>query len=135
MESNGINHFVPVIKRNSAYELVESNVQQMLGLANKKKNKQTVCHINLTAVDDDDNDICKDAVGENSEFEDMKFINKVNACNKQVIEISDSDNEGIHWDHIESNIEVSESSDVDEEISCDGTEGHKEVYNSSDVDN
>ena len=65
----------------------------------------------------------------------MKFINKVNACNKQVIEISDSDNEGIHWDNTESNIEVSESSDVDEEVSCDGTEGHKEVYDSSDVDN
>ena len=50
MESNGFNHFVPVVKRSSAYELVESNVQQMLGLANKKKNKQTVCHIDLTAV-------------------------------------------------------------------------------------
>ena len=65
----------------------------------------------------------------------MKFINKMNACNKQVIDISHSDNEGIHCDYIKSNIEVSESSDVDEEISCDGTEGHKEVYNSSDVDN
>ena len=42
MESNGFNHFVPVVKRSSAYELVEPNVQQMLGLANKKKNKQTV---------------------------------------------------------------------------------------------
>ena len=135
MESNGFNHFVPVVKRSSAYELVESNVQQMLGLANKKKNKQTVCHIDLTAVHDNDSYICKDAVGENFEFKAMKFINKVNACNKQVIDISHSDNERIHCDYIESNIEVSESSDVDEEISCDGTEGHKEVYDSSDVDN
>ena len=135
MESNGFNHFVPVVKRSSAYELVESNVQQMLGLANKKKNKQTVCHIDLIAVDDNDSYICKDAIGENLEFKAMKFINKVNVCNKQVIDISHSYNEGIHCDYIKSNIEVSESSDVDEKISCDGTEGHKEVYDSSDVDN